>query len=141
MSYPMNTAAEAYRAVGLRNEVETASPHRLIQLLMERFMTRVTVARRHMEDGNIAAKGEAISDAISIVNGLQASLNHGPNAQLSGNFDSLYDYMQRRLLASNLANDPDGLIEVASLMSEIKTAWDLIGDQLSEQEALAAGSA
>ena len=135
MSYSINSAADQYRSVGLRHEVETASPHRLIQLLMERFLTKVSVARRHMENGNVPAKGEAISDAISIVNGLQVSLNHEPNAELSSNFDALYDYMQRRLLESNLRNEPEGLAEVAGLMEEIKSAWDMIGDRLDDDRS------
>ena len=98
---------------------------------MERFLTKVTLAKRHLESGQIAEKGSAISDAISIVNGLQVSLNHEPNAKLASNFDALYDYMARRLLESNMNNDPAGLAEVLSLMKEIKTAWDLIGDELA----------
>ena len=136
MSYHLNSAAaRQYRAVGVQHDVEDASPHRLIQLLMERFLTRVSLARRHMENREIPEKGEAISHAISIVDCLRASLNHEPDARLSGNFDALYDYMSRRLLESNLQNDPQGLVEVADLMNEIKTAWDLIGEQLSASEA------
>jgi len=144
MSYSMTAAAEQYRTVGLRHEVDSASPHRLIQLLMERFLMKVNLAARLMQDvtggkrsgepnpgeNPIAEKGSAISDAISILNGLQVSLNHEPNATLSGNFDALYDYMTRRLLESNLQNDVSGLNEVADLMREIKSAWDLIGDQV-----------
>ena len=134
MSYHLNSAAaKQYRAVGTQHEVQDASPHRLIQLLMERFLTRVSLAKRHMENSEIPEKGEAISHAISIVDCLRASLNHEPDAKLSGNFDALYDYMSRRLLESNLQNDPRGLVEVADLMREIKTAWDLIGERLSAE--------
>lgn len=132
MSYQTSAAAvEQYRNLGIKSEVESASPHRLIQMLMERFLTKVTVAKRQMEASQIAEKGAAISDAISIVNCLQVSLNHEPNAKLASNFDALYDYMARRLLESNMNNDPAGLAEVISLMTEIKTAWDLIGEELA----------
>ena len=132
MSYQTSAAAvEQYRNLGIKSEVESASPHRLIQMLMERFLTKVTIAKRQMEASQIAEKGAAISDAISIVNCLQVSLNHEPNAKLASNFDALYDYMARRLLESNMNNDPAGLAEVISLMTEIKTAWDLIGEELT----------
>lgn len=132
MSYQTSAAAvEQYRNLGIKSEVESASPHRLIQMLMERFLTKVTMAKRQMEASQIAEKGAAISDAISIVNCLQVSLNHEPNAKLASNFDALYDYMARRLLESNMNNDPAGLAEVISLMTEIKTAWDLIGEELA----------
>lgn len=138
MTYTANeAAANQYRAVGLRHDVASASPHRLIQLLMERFITKVAMGRRHMQAGEVAEKGEAISDAIGIVDCLRASLNHEPDAELSGNFDALYDYMSRRLLESNLHDDSDGLDEVIGLMREIKSAWDAIADEVAtDRESL-----
>lgn len=125
------SGANQYRAVGLQHEAQAASPHRLIQLLMERFLTKVAMARRITEAGDVIGKGEAISHALGIVDCLRASLNHEPNAELSSNFDALYDYMSRLLLQANLDNDPAGLAEAAALMSEIKSAWDAIGEELS----------
>ena len=87
-----------------------------------------------MENGNIPAKGEAISDAISIVNGLQVSLNHEPNAELSSNFDALYDYMQRRLFRANADNDSAAVLEVVDLLNTLHQAWDAIGDQAPQRE-------
>ncbi len=129
-TYAKPAAAGEYRQFGVLQEIESASPHRLIQLLMEGALTRIARARGHMERGQIAEKGQLISAAIEIIAGLKTSLNHEANAKLSSNFDALYDYMTRRLLESNLRNDPDGLDEVSGLMREIKSAWDAIGDQL-----------
>ena len=127
-------AAKEYRQLGIRHEIEGASPHRLIQLMMERVLAKIAVAKAHMERDSISEKGRQISDAINIISGLQASLNHKPDPRLSSNFDALYDYMSRRLVESNLKNDIDGLNEVADLMREIKSAWDVIGEQLNQSE-------
>lgn len=131
-TYAKPAAADEYRQFGVLQEIESASPHRLIQLLMEGALTRIARARGHMERGQIAEKGQLISAAIEIIAGLKTSLNHEPNAKLSGNFDALYDYMTRRLLESNLKNELDGLDEVSGLMREIKSAWDAIGEQVEE---------
>lgn len=117
-----------YRRMDARGKVESASPHRLIQLLMERALMKIAAARAHMERGAIADKGRDIGDAISVVGGLRASLNHEADARLAGNFDALYDYMERRLLQANLKNEPGLLDEVAGLMRELKEAWDAIED-------------
>ncbi|MEQ9561571.1 MAG: flagellar export chaperone FliS [Woeseiaceae bacterium] len=121
-----SAASKQYRRMDVQHEVETATPHRLIQLMMERVVTKIAVARGHMERKAVSEKGMHIGDAISIINGLQASLNHKPNSRLSGNFDALYDYMCRRLLEANLSNDPAILDEVTGLMREMKEAWDAI---------------
>jgi len=132
----MNTAspeaASQYEQIGTRSEIESASPHRLIQLMMERVLTKIAVARGHMEQNAVVDKGRHIGDAISIVGGLQASLNHETEGGLASNFDALYDYMTRRLLEANLRNDPAMLDEVTGLMRELKEAWDEIGPEVSK---------
>lgn len=124
-----------YQQMNTRFAVESASPHRLIQLMMERVLTKIAVARSHMERGAVSEKGSHIGAAIGIVGGLRASLNHKADARLSGNFDALYDYMSRRLLEANLRDDPGILDEVAGLMRELKEAWDAIGDSIDHGAA------
>ena len=130
-----NPGAAEYQNLDIRSRVEAASPHRLIQLMMERVLAKVGVAKSHLENRNIAEKGNSIGDAIQIINGLQVSLNHKADSSLAGNFDALYDYMQRRLLEANLHNDAGALDEVAGLMRELKEAWDAIADQVEAMEA------
>lgn len=124
------TAMQAYQKIGAQVEVEGASPHRLIQLLMEHALTKIGVARGHMQRGNVQAKGENIGDAIDVIEGLQASLNHSADARMSENFDALYAYMMRRLVQANLRDDESILDEVTGLLREIKEAWDAIADQV-----------
>ncbi len=130
-----NPGAAEYQNLDIRSRIEAASPHRLIQLMMERVLAKVGVAKSHLESRNIVEKGNSIGDAIQIINGLQVSLNHKADSSLAGNFDALYDYMQRRLLEANLHNDAGALDEVAGLMRELKEAWDAIADQVEATEA------
>ncbi len=124
--------ANEYQQLRIRTEVEGASPHRIIQLMMEGVLARIAMAKGFMEQGPLAEKGQHISAAIDIISGLQASLNHKPDPKVSSNFDALYDYMSRRLVESNLKNDAAGLTEVADLMREIKTALDVVGEELGD---------
>jgi len=123
-------ATKAYQQIDTQSRIEDASPHRLIQLMMERALAKIGLARSQMKDGKVQEKGNSISDAISIINGLQASLNHKADKRMSENFDALYAYMMRRLLEANLQNDDGILDEVASLLRELKEAWDAIADEV-----------
>ena len=114
----------------LHANVEEASPHRLIQMMMEGALTKINRARGSMEQGEIAAKGSNIGDAIRIIEGLQASLNHKADERMSENFDALYTYMMRRLLEANLRNEVSILDEVSGLLRELKEAWDAIADDV-----------
>ena len=128
------SGAQVYDQIGTKSSVESASPHRLVQLMMERALTKIAMARGHIERNNISEKGAAIGSAISIVDGLRASLNHKTDKKISENFDALYDYMARRLVEANLHNDDGKLQEVAGLMREIKSAWDAIADHPDVRE-------
>lgn len=121
-------AAQQYQSLDTLSNIEDASPHRLIQLMMERALTKIRVARAHMERHEVQHKGSNISDAIDIIEGLQASLNHKADERMSENFDALYSYMMRRLLEANLHDKTAILDEVAGLLSELKEAWDAIAE-------------
>jgi len=83
-----------------------------------------------MEKNEPAKKGENISVAISILDGLRISLDKSAGGEIAQNLDDLYDYMGRVLLKANLKNDPSLLDEVAGLLNEIKSAWDAIPNEI-----------
>jgi len=114
----------------LSSNVEDASPHRLIQMMIARALEKIGLARGHMQRDEVPQKGRNISDAINIIEGLQASLNHKADERMSENFDALYTYMMRRLLEANLNNDETILDEVFGLLRELKEAWDAIADEV-----------
>lgn len=119
-------ALSQYQQVNTATAVEGASPHKLIQMLMQGCLQRISEAKGAMARGDVAIKGEAIGKAMNIVSGLQASLNKEVSSSLPQQLDSLYDYMQRRLLEANMKNSVELLDEVAELMRTVKEGWDKI---------------
>ena len=114
----------AYAQVGLESSVLSASPYQLVVMLFDGALSALKRATILMEQGDIPGKGQAITKAINIItNGLQAGLDHSVNRELTGNLDSLYDYMGRRLLEANLHNDLEALAEVQRLLESIADAW------------------
>jgi flagellar protein FliS len=105
-----------------------ASPHRLIQMLMEGALERIAVAKGCIQRQDIAAKGEQIGKAVDIIGGLREGLNQEAGGEIAANLDALYDYLQRRLLQANLNSDITILDEVTHLLRPIKEAWDAIGE-------------
>jgi flagellar protein FliS len=123
-------ALKQYGQVATQAGVAVADPHRLIQMLMEGALEKIATARGLMVRGEVAKKGAQITWAISIIDGLRASLDHKAGGDIATNLDDLYDYMERRLFQANLDNDTDMLDEVSSLLREIKNAWDAIPDDV-----------
>lgn len=122
-------ALKEYTKVNLQTGIENASPHRLIQMLIDGALAKLAHAKGHMKANAIANKGQDISMAISIIGGLRDSLDHENGGSLAANLEDLYEYMTYRLMESNLKNDELIIDEVYSLLTEIKTAWDEIEHQ------------
>ncbi len=139
--YARQSALAQYRKIDTESALEGASPHRLIQMLMNGALDRMLQAKGALQRRDIAAKGLMLGKAISIISGLQASLDKEASASLTGDLDSLYDYMQRRLLEANLRNDVAIVDEVASLLITVKSAWDSIDPSAGTGTAAAAASA
>lgn len=139
MNYSQNfKGAAQYKQVGAQTGVESATPHRLIQMLLEGALEKINLAKGYMQRGEVALKGPHISWAISIIDGLRMSLDREAGGEIAANLDALYDYMGRRLAEANLHNDPEILAEVTGLLLEIKSAWDVIPELLLKQGAAAA---
>ncbi len=122
----LHSAVHEYSQVGVSSGIEQASPHRLIQMLMDGAIEKVAMAKGFMERNEISQKGGHISWAISIIEGLRSSLDKSAGGDIADNLDDLYDYMIRRLIRSNAENNPDLLDEVVSLLKSVKDAWDEI---------------
>ncbi|QKZ03611.1 MULTISPECIES: flagellar export chaperone FliS [Pseudomonas] len=119
-------ALRQYRNVNTQSEMVDASPHRLIQLLMEGGLSRIAQARGCMERGELAQKGVLLSKAQNILAGLRDGLDFEKGEALAVNYAQLYDYMTRRLVEANRVNSVEMLDEVSGLLLTVKMGWDAI---------------
>ena len=123
-----NSVLQRYQQVGAQSGVAYASPHRLIQMLMEGAFERIAVAKGCIQRHDIPGKGEQIGKAIDIIGGLRDGLNMDAGGELAANLDGLYAFVQQRLVEANLHSDATILDEVADLLRPIKEGWDAIGN-------------
>lgn len=123
-------AASIYANIGLETGVIAASPHKLISMLFDGAMVAISMAEKHLNEGNMVAKGADITKAMGIIrDGLRASLRFDVGGDISQNLDALYDYMYRRLFSAHVKNDVETLKEVHNLLGGLKSAWDEIEPQ------------
>ncbi len=122
--------AKRYQSVGVASGVMDATPHRLVQMLLDGAVEKVSIAKGALERSDIPEKGKYIVWAVTIVEGLRASLDLERGGEIAANLDSLYEYVGRRLTEANLDNDPAILVEVTDLLVEIRDAWDAMPDEV-----------
>ncbi|MBI2382928.1 MAG: flagellar export chaperone FliS [Gammaproteobacteria bacterium] len=134
MTYARFDALKQYRQTGVAGNVEEASPHKLIAMLLEGAIERIGRARTAMAAKDVTTKGRLIGEVIDIVGGLHGSLNMEAGGELATRLATLYDYMSLQLVKANLHNDPKLLDEVTGLIREISGAWNAMPDQYKKQQ-------
>ena len=131
MSYGKKRSGVAqYGKVAAESEVAYASPHRLVQMLMEGALDKVATAKGCIERGDLEGKSHQLTWAMSIINGLRTSLDMEAGGAIAANLDDLYSYMTRRMIDASVGNDAAALAEVIDLMLEIKGAWDAMPEEV-----------
>jgi flagellar protein FliS len=121
-------ALRQYQKVNVHAQASEASPHRLVQMLMEAGLDRIAQAKGAIGRKDIPAKGVLIGKAIDIMGGLREGLDMENSSETLSRVDNLYIYMMQRLAEANIASDPKILDEVARLLITVKEGWDAIAD-------------
>jgi flagellar protein FliS len=124
----------------LEGRIASADPLELVGLLYQGASGAVRDARRHLSDGDIAARSRAISKAYDILTELTVTLDHTTGGDLSRRLEQLYDYMQRRLLDANFQQADAPLVEVLALLATVGEAWDELRHRAAAQKPAAAPS-
>lgn len=122
----MRGSLQSYRKVSLESEIAVASPHRIIQMMFEGALQRIAQGKYAIQQDNYAQKGESLGKAISIIAGLNGSLNMDAEGEVASNLNALYDFMLVKLSEANMNNDVQALDDVTGILTTIKEGWDAI---------------
>jgi flagellar protein FliS len=125
--YTTNQALRNYQQVGAAAQVAAADePVKLIQLLLGSAVDRLTLARGHLERGEVAPKAEQLSRAVAIIDTLNGLVDLERGGEVARNLRGLYDFATTRATYANLKNDPRALDEATQVLREIKAGWDAL---------------
>lgn len=117
-------ALNGYGRGAVESELDYASPHRIIQMLMDGALSKMAIAKGCITRNDSEGRLRHITWAVNIISGLRASLDKQQGGDIASNLDALYDYMCNKLHEANVTNDVKLLEEVTALLTEIKSGWD-----------------
>ena len=115
---------KAYQNVGMATEIMSASPHRLIQMLLEEALKQLAFAKNSIEINDVPGRCKAITKALDVILTLRASLNREAGGELAKNLYDLYEFIEWHLVEANLKSSIPHLDEIHSLICNIKEGWD-----------------
>jgi len=123
-------ARARYRDIDITSKVEGASPHRLIAILYEELLKTLDTIAAGLSAGSGANRPgmpERRAKGLSILMGLEGSLDYGQGADLSRELAAVYREA-RRLIGEGMGQqDPKQIIQAREMISEIADAWGRIG--------------
>ena len=128
----MRGSLQSYRKVSLDSSIAVASPHKVIQMMFAGALERLAQGRYAIEQNNLELKGVSLGKAVSIVAGLNSSLNMEAEGDVAGNLSALYDFMLQRITDANINNDVKAIDDATDILRIIKEAWDAIPSELHE---------
>jgi flagellar protein FliS len=122
---PPNHGIAAYRDAHV-GSAHGASPHAVVQMLLDGALARLAAARGHIARGEIPAKAEALSRSLAIVEALRLALDQSRGGEIARNLEDLYEYASLRIAEANLRNSVAAIDEASALLGEVRSAWAAI---------------
>ncbi len=119
-------------------DVLSATPMQLVRMLYVGAIGSIQSACDHLGDGNIRERSRQITKACSIIEELTLSLDKERGGQVAKDLAELYIYLHKRLIAANIEQQIEPMIEVKRLLETLLEAWRAIPDSASPPESLRA---
>lgn len=115
---------QQYKLIDTETGVVDADPHHLIAMLFKGALEKLAVAKGGLQRNDVAAKGEALTQAISIVGGLLDSVDpKAGDGVLANNLTELYYFVTQRLTDANVNHDMQALEEAIGVLKQLESAW------------------
>jgi len=106
----------------VNDAIETASPARLLTMLLDRLCLDLEIAERALDDHDLATASRRLVHAQDIVIELQSSLDTSAWAG-APQLAQLYAFVFRRTIDANVAKDPAIVAECRRIMEPLRDTW------------------
>jgi flagellar protein FliS len=112
----------------------------LVRMMYQRTISWVLEARGHLANKRITERSAAIMRAYAVLAELLAALRPELAPELSRRLQSLYHYMQQRLLDANMRQADHPLAEVLDLLITLESAWTGVAAALTATNEVSVGA-
>jgi flagellar protein FliS len=123
----LGAARMRYQDVELRSRTESASPHGLVALMFDELLKALDAMAAACKRGDYAQRAARQARALSILNGLQVSLDYEKGGEIAASLGTIYKEAHRLTLLGGKENDAELVLRAREIMHDIATAWEAIG--------------
>lgn len=109
-----------------QTNIMTADEKKLIIMCYEEAIYSLKSAKTHFLNQDYVTKGKAVQKALDILNELRGALNFERGGIIAKNLDLIYGFLIRYILDADIKKDMKAFDQAASILSELKSAWEQI---------------
>ena len=120
----VQSALNAYKETDL-SEIDSASPHRLIEMTFQDLKMNLLIIRRTLNNGKRIGGDEA-SRSIAALEILRTSLNFKDGGDIAKNLDQIYLYSLDQLAKIIKDDSEHELDSVIAIVTSLVDAWSTI---------------
>lgn len=110
----------------LKNQVMSASPNKLIEMLLQAAIKNIKLAQLAIEKQELAKAHEYFIKTQNILLELRTSLDKKQGGEIAEGLATLYEYMYQQLIEANIKKEVAPAQAVAELLSELLESWQAI---------------
>ena len=129
--------SQAYEDIERQSLTDTEDPHSVVSVLFKELLKSMSLFVENMDiknGGDLDLKSKHFARSLTIIYGLQSSLDFEKGGPIAENLFQLYEYARQKLIDDLGKGKAEETPTAIHLLSEIKSAWDEIGkDNVKEQ--------
>ena len=130
---------QAYVNANREAVAESENPHALISVLFDELIRSMRLHLSKAKPGE-HVENEYFGRALTILYGLQSSLDFENGGEIADNLYRLYEYARQQLLLTSRGEDIAGLYAAIDAMENIREAWHNIDGGAIEEAAEKGGT-
>ena len=129
--------SQAYEDIERQSLNEADDPHLVVSVLFKELLKSMNLFVDNIDvksGGDLNVKSKQFARALTIIYGLQSSLDFEKGGAIAENLFQLYEFARQTLIDDLGKGKAEGTPQAINLLGEIKEAWDEIGkDNENEQ--------
>ena len=116
-----------YQSVELESRIEGASPHQLVVVMFEELLKALDAMAVAIERRDYSQRIKRQSRALSLLHGLEASLDFAKGGEIAEGLAAIYREARRLTMVASRESDAKPVERAREMLNEIASAWSQIG--------------
>ena len=120
-----------YRDIEVAARVEGATPHGLVQIMFDEILKGIDTLQTLEVAPDAARRNAAEARVISLLHGLEASLDYKRGGEIADNLGRIYREARRLLGATPGIERVSALTQARDMLTTVSGAWEAIGAKVN----------